>query len=146
MAEMTRIVHPTDFSSEAEVAEAEAAKLARAIGAELVLVHVSVETPFYSETGFGTEDLHKLYAEQATWAEARLTERVERLVGDGLRARWRRTTGVPHEEIVKAAVDEHAAYIVIGTHGRGGVGRLMLGSVADRVIRSAMCPVVSVRS
>jgi nucleotide-binding universal stress UspA family protein len=146
MAEKIRIVHPTDFSSEAEVAEAEAAKLARTLDAELVLVHVSVETPLYSETGFGMEDLRKVYAEQADWAEARLVERVERLVAAGIRARWRRSTGVPHEEIVKAAADEHAAYIVIGTHGRGGMGRLMLGSVADRVIRSATCPVISVRS
>lgn len=53
---------------------------------------------------------------------------------------------MPHEEIVKTAAGERADLIVLGTHGRGGVERFFLGSVADRVIRTAPCPVVTVRS
>ena len=52
---------------------------------------------------------------------------------------------MPHEEIVSAAGRERADLIVIGTHGRGGLDRALLGSVADRVIRLAPCPVVTVR-
>ena len=54
-------------------------------------------------------------------------------------------TGVPHEEIVALATDELADLLVIGTHGRGGVSRALIGSVADRVVRLAPCPVLTVR-
>ncbi len=140
-----RIIHATDFSTEADEAEAEAVRLARALGAELLLLHVAVEAPFYGDTPFGMKDLRKIYEGQARWAEDKLAERTRRLAGQGVTTGWRRRVGVPHEEIVKAAREEHAAYIVMGTHGRSGVGRFMLGSVADRVIRSAACPVVVVR-
>ena len=53
--------------------------------------------------------------------------------------------GVPHEEIVALATDERADLIVMGTAGRGGLGRALLGSVADRVRRLAPCPVMLVR-
>ena len=142
---MTRILHATDFSSEAEAAEREAVRLARALGGELLLVHVSVETPFYGETVFGMKKLKKTYEGQARWAEDRLAKRARALASEGVSTGWRRRVGVPHEEIVKAAAEERASYVVLGTHGRGGVGRFMLGSVADRVIRSSTCPVVVVR-
>jgi len=66
-------------------------------------------------------------------------------VASGLRARWVVATGVPHEEIVAAAARERADLIVLSTHGRGGLDRALLGSVADRVIRLAPCPVLSAR-
>jgi nucleotide-binding universal stress UspA family protein len=53
--------------------------------------------------------------------------------------------GSPSTEIVALASEEHADLLVIGTHGRGGVSRALLGSVADRVIRTAPCPVLTVR-
>ena len=140
-----RILHPTDFSDEAEAAEAEALRLARSLNAELILLHVSVENVLYGETAFGAGQLRQVFDAQARWVEDRLAERVARLERQGARASWRRGTGIPHEEIVKAAVDERVAYIVIGTHGRGRFARAMLGSVADRVVRTAACPVLTVR-
>ncbi|MBI1848579.1 MAG: universal stress protein, partial [Candidatus Rokubacteria bacterium] len=109
------------------------------------LLHVAVEAPLYGETPFGMKAVKTIYEGQARWAEDKLAERARRLAGQGVTTGWRRRAGIPHEEIVKAAREEHAGYIVMGTHGRGGVGRFMLGSVADRVIRSAACPVVVVR-
>jgi nucleotide-binding universal stress UspA family protein len=53
--------------------------------------------------------------------------------------------GVPFEEIVKIAGEERVDMIVMGTHGRSGLDRLLLGSVAERVIRLALCPVLTVR-
>ena len=55
-------------------------------------------------------------------------------------------TGAPHQEIVALAAREHADLIVMGTHGRGGLTRVLLGSVADRVIRTAPCAVVTQRT
>jgi len=139
------IIHPTDFSEEADGAEAEAIRLVRATGGELVLLHVPRETMFYGDTGLRTAEIRKVYESQVKWAEGRLTERAKALAADGVPTRWIRRTGVPHEEIVAAAAREKADYIVIGTHGYGGFSRFMLGSIADKVIRTAPCPVVVVR-
>src|SRR5262245_52941526 len=130
------VMHPTDFSEEANGAEAEAVRLARATGGQLVLLHVARETMFYGDTGLRTAELRKVYEAQVQWAEERLTQRAKALAAGGVSTRWIRRTGVPHEEIVNAASREKADYIVIGTHGYGGFSRFMLGSVADKVIRT----------
>lgn len=142
---MTTIVHPTDFSDEANAAEAEAVRLVRALDGELLLVHVAVEAPLYGETMFSRDQVKRVYEEQAHWAKSRLSERTRDLTKMGVTVRWRHCVGIPHEEIVRTAQREGASYIVMGTHGRGGLGRFMLGSVADRVVRTATCPVVTVR-
>jgi nucleotide-binding universal stress UspA family protein len=141
----TTIMHPTDFSEEAGSAEAEAVRLARALGGELVLLHVATDAMLYGDTGLGTAQLRKAYEAQARWGETQLAERARVLAAKGVPTRWIRRTGVPYEEIVNAATEEKADYIVMGTHGYGGLSRLMLGSVADKVIRAAVCPVVTVR-
>ena len=64
----------------------------------------------------------------------------------GFAARWLLRAGAAADEIVKAAADEHADLLVMGTHGRNGLERFFLGSVADRVIRTAPCPVLTVRT
>ena len=140
-----KIIHATDFSAEAEAAEAVAVRLARQLAGELVLVHVATETPLYGEHVFGMEEVTRVYETQARWAEDRLTDRADALTKDGVPTRWRRRVGTVHEEICNVAREEAAEYIVIGTHGRSGLERLMLGSVADRVVRTAPCPVITVR-
>jgi universal stress protein A len=139
------IIHPTDFSEEADQAERQAAQLARSLGAELLLLHVSIETALYGETAFGMADVKRVYQSQARWAEQRLGARAEGLSKEGVPTRWLRRVGIPHEAICDVAREEDAAYIVMGTHGRAGLTRFMLGSVADRVIRTAPCPVLTVR-
>ena len=140
-----RIIHATDFSTEAKAAEAEAVRLARALDAELILLHVASEAPLYREAPFGMGRVKNVYEAQARWAEETLAARARLLATQGVPTGWRRRVGHPHEEIVKAARKEGAAYIVMGTHGRGALGRFMLGSVADRVMRMAPCPVLTVR-
>jgi universal stress protein A len=121
-----RVVVPTDFSACAEEAWALAQRVAQVSGSELVLVHV-LEAPLDSEA---RETLEQ-------WA-AKARQR-------GLKARTVVKTGTPHQEIVDLATDERADLVVIGTHGRGGLNRALLGSVADRVVRLAPCPVLTVR-
>lgn len=142
---MMTIIHPTDFSEEADRAEEQAVRLARSLGAELLLLHVSVESPLYGETAFGMPDVKRIYEAQARWAEQHLAARAEALSKEGVQTRWMRRLGIPHEVICDVARDEVAAYIVMGTHGRAGIARFMLGGVADRVIRTAPCPVLTVR-
>jgi nucleotide-binding universal stress UspA family protein len=128
-----RIIHATDFSREAEVAEAEAVRLTRALGAELILLHVASETPLYGGTALGMKCVKDVYEAQAQWAEEKLAARARLLATRGVPTGWHRRVGVPHEEIAKTARDEKAACIVVGTRGRGGLERFMLGTVADRV-------------
>jgi universal stress protein A len=139
------IIHPTDFSDEAAAAEQQAVLLARSLGADLLLLHVSVEAPLYGEAAFGAPDVKRIYEAQAHWAEERLAARAETLSKAGVRTGWKRRVGTVHEAICDVAREEPADYIVIGTHGRGGIARFMLGSVADRVVRTAPCPVLAVR-
>lgn len=140
-----RILVPTDFSSASEEAWRTAGKLARGIGAELVLLHVLVEAPLYSESPFAGPRVREVYESERTWAAKKLEQWADEARATGLVVRVELRTGVPYQDIVTAAGDVRADLIVIGTRGRGGVERALLGSVADRVIRLAPCPVLSVR-
>jgi nucleotide-binding universal stress UspA family protein len=139
------VLHATDFSEGAQAAEARAVALARALGAELVILHVAVEGMLYGETAFGRAELERVYEAQREWATRTVEERVAAARTAGIAARGLVRTGVPAEVIVRTAETEQAAMIVMGTHGRGGLQRLMLGSIADRVLRTATCPVLTVR-
>jgi nucleotide-binding universal stress UspA family protein len=139
-----RLLCPTDFSDAAASAERQAATLARALGAELVLLHVASENPLWRET-VGSTQVRAVFEAQRKWAADTLAARITALGAEGVSARSLVKVGVAWEEIVRAASDEHADLIVIGTHGRTGLDRLLLGSVAERVVRRAPCPVLSVR-
>jgi nucleotide-binding universal stress UspA family protein len=140
-----KILHPTDFSEAADQAQEQALRLAHALGGEVILLHVAVETPLYGEGLMSRKEVREVFAAARKWATTTLEERTAALREHGLTARFILKTGVPHEEIVKTAAEEHADLVVMGTHGRGAVERFFLGSVADRVVRSAPCPVLTVR-
>jgi nucleotide-binding universal stress UspA family protein len=140
-----RILVPTDFSDCSEGAWRLAQRLAGESGAELILLHVLVEPMLYGEGPFSGDRVRQFYATAQRWIEEHLATWAEGARAAGLRVRVSVRTGVPAREIVAAAADEQVDVIVVGTHGRGGVERAMIGSVADRVIRTAPCPVLSVR-
>ena len=141
-----RILVPTDFSAGSSRAWALAQRLARGLGSELILLHVLVETPLYSEGPFSMKRTREVFEAARAWAEKTLGEWTGAGAAAGSSVRWLTRSGVPHAEIVDVAKSEQADLIVIGTHGRGGLDRALLGSVADRVIRTAPCPVVTVRT
>ena len=140
-----RIVVPTDFSDCAKEAWALAQRLADAFGSELVLVHVLVASPLFDEGPFSADRVRRVYEVAGKWAEASLEEWATKAKGRGLRVRVALREGMPYREIVALATDERADLVVMGTHGRGGLDRALLGSVADRVVRLAPCPVLTVR-
>lgn len=108
-------------------------------------LHVNHETPFYGEGAFGMADVERVYEAQRRWASDTLAARVAAAQERGLRARSVLRIGVPHEEIVAACTAEAPDMIVMGTHGRSGLNRLLMGSVAERVVRTSPCPVLTVR-
>jgi len=138
-----RILCATDFSETAEAAWAAARELARTYRSELILVHVFTELPVYPDVA--VLEVQRVWDEQRTWVERALAERVTAVTAAGVNARWVLKTGVAPESIVEAATEAYADLIVIGTHGRTGLSRLVIGSVAERVVRLAPCPVLTLK-
>jgi nucleotide-binding universal stress UspA family protein len=148
MLPFKRIVCPTDFSEPALTALKGAAELARHFGAELIVVHVipPVPGPLVAAdppvaTGF---DVALYQQELAGYAEKMLKELVSHLVSPEVRTRDRVTTGEAAPEILRAAAQERADLIVIATHGLTGWRHLVFGSVAEKVVRQAPCPVLTI--
>jgi nucleotide-binding universal stress UspA family protein len=141
-----RILVAVDFSPASEEAWAHARRLAAQSDGELVLVHVVPEAPRFVGGPLSRARLAEVQAALRRWAEERLEQYVEAARAEGRRVRVAVRVGVPYEEIVALARDERADLLVIGTRGRTGAPRALLGSVAERVVRLAPCPVLSVRA
>jgi len=143
----TRILVPTDFSPPSDAALATARMLATRFGGSIHLVHV-IEDP-YTSVAFATEVYGYMPpGVKETWErEAKI--HLDGLLTDADRAKFRATTevlfGSSAAAIVENARENDTDVIVMGTHGRGGVAHLLLGSVAERVVRTAECPVLTVR-
>jgi len=140
-----RIVVPTDFSACSEEAWALARRIAGAVGSEIVLVHVFVEPPSYGEASFPVDSAWQVIESARKWVEEELEKWAGAARSKGISVRTLVRTGSAYQEIVNLATDERADLVAMGTHGRSGMSRLLLGSVADRVIRLAPCPVLTVR-
>jgi universal stress protein A len=146
MAKLRTILHPTDFSRASAAAFARAVDLARGSRATLIVAHVLVPpAPIVGEGYVSPATFETIQAAARRGAEKGL----ERLAARARRGRTRVQTlllhGLPHEEIPRAARRRRVDLIVMGTHGRTGLGRLFLGSVAERVVALAPCPVMTVR-
>jgi nucleotide-binding universal stress UspA family protein len=147
MARFTRILVPTDFSPASEAALAAATELADRFGASIHLLHV-LEDP-YSTSAYATEVYGFLPPGlRETWqenAEKRLQALMPRDQGTRSGGSYAVVFGAPARAIVDHAHGAGIDLIVMGTHGRSGVAHLLLGSVAERVVRTAACPVMTVR-
>ena len=143
MLTLTRILCPTDFSDVSTKAEAYATALAGRYDARLHLLHVDPPTPIMSPYGEMPVDI-RLFEEQRDQAEKDLATSRERARAAGVPAEASVRGGHPAREILTVADEFHADLVVIGTHGRGGVEHLLLGSVAEKVMRKAPCPVMVV--
>ena len=142
-----RILHPTDFSTASGPAFAKALSLAKDNGAELLIVTVlDALPPLASEAYVSRETYDRIAAEGRAAAQRRLDRPVARARNAGVRVRSRVLEGSAHEQIVRTAKRERSDLIVMGTHGRTGLTKLLIGSVAGRVISMAPCPVVTVRA
>ena|SRR5581483_11873525 len=133
------ILHPTDFSEHSQFAWRLACALARDYGARLVVVHV-IDLPV------------AVYGEGVMVSEPEdyqaVEEELDRMHAPdpNVRVEHRVLEGDPVEEILVAARQAHAELIVMGTHGRTGLERLLMGSVAEQVVRRSTCPVLTVRT
>lgn len=145
MTPIRRILFATDFSDASRPAAQRAVSLAKDNGAELVVVHVYEPPVRPAVDAFLVPRVYDEFeAEVRSQADQGLAPIVARAAGAGVAARPLVLRGVADEAIARAAKDEAADLVVVGTHGRGGVARLLLGSVAARVVSSSPCPVLTV--
>lgn len=137
-----RILLPTDGSAGMDRVIEQAGNLAATHGALVHALYVVDSTSFASlpmETSW--EGISELLREEG----ANALDEAERLIGDRAEVERIVTEGSPAKTIVDHAVENDCDLIVMGTHGRGGIDRLLLGSVAERVVRSSRVPVLTVR-
>ena len=146
MSRIRRILHPSDFSRASGAAFAKAVEMAKANSAELLVVHVL--TPVIPMVGDGYVS-PKVYEEIEATSRSHAQVALDRLLAKakkaGVRVKSLLIEGVPHEQISRAARSKRADLVVIGTHGRTGLAKFFLGSVAGRVVSIAPCPVLTVR-
>ena len=139
-----RILFPTDFSEPANEAKQYAISLADRFGAELHLLHVVPLVVPYPDAA-------------SPWIMAenemqRQVEAADKRLANELDSTWSQQHAVVHNAVMGLAVDEILSYakehkidlIVVGTHGHSGLARLLIGSVTEKLVRSASCPVLTV--
>jgi len=140
------VLHPTDFSSASGTAFRRAVAEARARKAPLLILHVLAPVvPIVGEGYISPAAYEQMSIAARAWAQKRLDRAVAKAKTARVRARGMLRDGVAHEQIARVAKARHAKLIVMGTHGRTGVARFFLGSVAARVAATAPCPVLTVR-
>ena len=136
MAMLKKILAPTDFSELSGEGVRYACHLAKEVGAQVIVMNVIIldET---NTTTKGEIEAHK----------ARLAEFVGKTVphrGADLKVREVVVAGQAYNAIVECAANEHVDLVVMSTHGRSGLSRMLIGSVTDRLVRAAKCPVLVV--
>ncbi|MBK8482522.1 MAG: universal stress protein [Proteobacteria bacterium] len=149
MANISRILVPVDFSECARRALIHAAELARTFDAALEILYVwepplyvfpelMVETPGEPSRTVGDYANEHAQREMAHFVE-------EAIGGEGLNARTLIESGHPYATILRLATEGSYDLVVMGTHGRSGLQHMLLGSIAEKVVRHAPCPVMTVR-
>lgn len=140
------IMHPSDFSPASRAAFAKAVLMAKQARAELLVVHaLSIVMPVPGDGYISPKVYDEIAASSRAWAQKRIDRLLVKARAAGVRARGMLMEGVPHEQIIRAAKSKRAALLVLGTHGRSGLAKLFIGSVAARVVAAAPCPVLTVR-
>jgi nucleotide-binding universal stress UspA family protein len=142
MPDIRRILCPVDFSPSSERALDFAVDLAKALGAELDLLHV-YQLPVYALPDGAMMAGPEFTTRVTTESQRALTELCESRAS-GVTTKTHLIEGIPYREIVRMGEDLGVGLIVVGTHGRTGLRHLLLGSVAERVVRSAKVPVITV--
>lgn len=140
MLAINTILHPTDFSEQSEFAFQLACALAHDYRARLIVLHVAVQPMIIAGDGIPMlppdQDMNSLRCELEKIRPDKHDVKIERLIFKGDAA----------TEIIKFGKESNCDIIVLGTHGRSGFTRFLMGSVAEEVIRNSTCPVVTIKA
>jgi len=138
------ILVPIDFSIHSKNALKYAVPLAEKFRASLHLVYVVEPTIYPADLGFGQVVLPGVEEELREKGGEELQALMEKEIGGRVKSSCTVRTGNPHQEILREAEELGVAMIVVATHGHSGVEHMLFGSTADRIVRNARCPVLTV--
>ncbi|MFO0659183.1 MAG: universal stress protein [Polyangiaceae bacterium] len=138
------ILVPIDFEEVSDHALEHAIGLASALKATVHITHI-LQLPVYNFPDASFLASPELIARLSTSAQTRMNAVLAKLQNSGVTIESSLREGVPHEEVIAAAKAMNADLIVMGTHGRGLIAHALLGSVAERVVRTSPVPVLVVR-
>ena len=141
---MKKLLVPVDFSKVTEAALRTAAALAGPLQAELILLHIAAPDPEFVGYETGPASVRQAVAHQLAAEHKRLQDLQHGLESKALRVTALLIQGYTVEKILAEAERLPADLIVMGSHGHGGLHHLLMGSVAEGVVRKAPCPVVLV--
>jgi universal stress protein A len=140
-----RILVPIDFSVHSKNALKYAVPMAEQFGASLRLVYVVEPTIYPADLGFGQVVLPEIEDELADKGERELHALIQSEIGNRCEASAAVRTGKPHQEILMEADEQDVDLIIVATHGHTGVEHMLFGSTAERLVRNARCPVITIR-
>jgi len=145
MLEWRKILCPVDFSEPSRQAMHVAAQLARERGAELMLLHVyqAPGVSFPEATFMAGDEILRQLLEMVLKSLAEWKSQAERIGASHVSTHT--AMGTPYAEILRFAEKQEVDLLVMGTHGRTALMRVLIGSVAEKVVRHAPCPVLTVR-
>jgi nucleotide-binding universal stress UspA family protein len=143
---MRNILFASDFSKASRKAFTTALKTAKSSRARLTIVHVIAPfTPIGPDQYVGPDTWEELETQARTWAARHLDTLTARAKAAGVRVKSLLVEGQAAREVTKAAKKVHADLLVIGTHGRTGFAKLLLGSIASQIVATSRIPVMTVR-
>lgn len=140
-----KILIPIDFSDYSKAALKYSVSFAKVFNAELILIYVVEPVIYPPDFSMGQVALPTVDLDLNTRAKEELDKLVKTEINSTLKARTTVRTGKPFVEIIECAKEEDIDLIIIATHGHSGVEHILFGSTAEKVVRKAPCPVLTLR-
>jgi universal stress protein A len=145
MKRIRRILHATDFSSASRRAFDTALSMAKSLNARLTIVYALAPVVTVPEQYIDAATFDRLDKQARQWSAQHLDRLAARAKRAGVKATVVLRDGDPANQIVRVCRATKSDLIIVGTHGRRGLPKFFLGSVAERVVSTASCPVITVR-
>ena len=144
MAVFKKILCAVDFSDHSPRLADYAITLAKSTGAKLICVYVAPSLSQYVGFHVPPSSIEAFVGEIVSGADASMKAYLDAHF-KGCEVEGRVLVGYPAEEVLNLAEDEDVSLIIMGTHGRKGIDRILFGSVAEKIVKSARCPVLTIR-
>lgn len=144
MANIKKILCAVDFSDHSPVVADYATTLAKTLGAEIVCLYVAPSLDQYVGFHVPPSSIENFVGEIVSGADATMETFIDENYED-VTVHGKVVTGYAAEEILSISESENVDMVIMGTHGRAGIDRILFGSVAEKVVKSAKCPVLTIR-